>query len=67
MYEEVQIEQQGDDLDIAFNVKYITDVLRVLEGESMVMKFNSGVSPCIIEPADNQNALYMVLPVRLKA
>ena len=68
VYEEVGIEKEGADLDIAFNVRYIQDVIRVIDDDSFTMNFNSPVSPCIIKSTDDSDGyLYMVLPVRVNA
>ncbi len=53
--------------EIAFNVKYVTDVLRAISDESFLMKFNSPVSPCVIAPVEGNAYTYMVLPLRLNA
>jgi len=42
-------------------------VLRAVDSEEIVMKFNSGVSPCVIVPAEGDDYLFMVLPVRINA
>lgn len=50
MEEKMQVSTEGKDLTIAFNVRYITDVLKALSDEQIVMRFNSNVSPCVICP-----------------
>ena len=65
--EEVAIENTGEPLDIAFNVKYIQDALRNIEEDTFLMKFNAPVHPCVITAENEENYLYMVLPVRINA
>ena len=67
VYEEIQVETEGEGLEIAFNVKYVTDVLRAIADDSFLMKFNSPVSPCVIAPTEGTAYTYMVLPLRLNA
>ena len=67
VYEEIQVETEGEGLEIAFNVKYVTDVLRAIGDEAFLMKFNSPVSPCVIAPVEGGAYTYMVLPLRLNA
>lgn len=62
--EEVDVITEGKDLDIAFNVRYMSDMLKVLEEETIHMNFQSNVSPCVIKPADGDQYEYLVLPVR---
>ncbi|EKQ57786.1 MULTISPECIES: DNA polymerase III subunit beta [unclassified Clostridium] len=63
--EEISIKLQGEEIQIAFNSKYLLDVLKNMEEDDVVMKMTSSVSPCVIEEKDNENAKYLVLPVRL--
>lgn len=63
--EEISIKLQGDEIQIAFNSRYLLDVLKNVEGNEVVMKMTSGISPCVIEEKNNENAKYLVLPVRL--
>lgn len=63
--EEIAIKLQGDEVQIAFNSKYLLDVLKNIEEDEVIMKMTSGISPCVIEEKDNENAKYLVLPVRL--
>ena len=62
--ETLNVTTEGKDLTIAFNVRYITDVLKALSDEEVVMRFNSNVSPCVICPTEGEAYLYLVLPVR---
>ena len=45
------------------------DAIKVAPADENVMELNTPTSPCIILPAEGkeENFLYMVLPVRLKA
>lgn len=63
--EEVFIEKEGTDLDIGFNSKYILDVLKAVNDESISMEFNTSVSPCLIKPLEGRAFEYLVLPVRI--
>ncbi len=65
VFEEMGIEWQGEDLDIAFNVRYTSDVLRNIDEEKMLMRFNTPVSPCVIVPEEGDSFLYLLLPVRI--
>ena len=65
VHEEMDVKLQGDPLEIAFNAKYITDVIRNVTDSELCMKFNSNVSPCIFCPADGDQYLYLILPVRV--
>ncbi len=58
----------GQGLEIGFNNKYLMDSLKAAPAEKLRMEFTTGVAPCVILPAEGEeNFVYMVLPVRLKA
>lgn len=58
----------GNGLEIGFNNRYLMDALRYAPADRVRMELNTSVSPCIITPVSGEdNFLYMVLPVRLKA
>ena len=62
------ISGDGQGLEIGFNNKYLMDALKAAPAEKLRLEFTSGVAPCVILPAEGEeNFIYMVLPVRLKA
>ena len=63
--EELEISLAGDPVDIAFNSKYIADIIRNVPDEELCMKFNSSVSPCVVVPQNGDDYLYLILPVRV--
>ena len=67
VHEELEIDQEGADLKIAFNVRYLTDVVRYIDAERIQMNFNNAISPCVITPVDDRDYLHLVLPVRTAA
>lgn len=67
VHEQLEVEHEGDDLLIAFNVKYVIDAVRAIDDEQVVLRFNSGVAPCVIAPTEGDSYLYLVLPVRINA
>ena len=62
-----RVEGNGNQLEIGFNNRYLMEALKYAPADTVRMELNTGISPCIITPADDsENFLYMVLPVRLK-
>ena len=59
----------GGGLEIGFNDRYLKDALRAAPASRVKLELSSGVSPCVILPAEEggEDFLYMVLPVRLKS
>ena len=66
--DECGMDGSGEDLEIGFNDKYLLEALKAAPAEDVMLELSTGVTPCVISPADeNNNFLYMILPVRLKA
>lgn len=55
---------EGDPVDIAFNAKYVTDILKNIDSESLIFSFNNSLSPASIKPIDDENYTYIITPVR---
>ena len=67
-YDECPLSGDGGGLEIGFNNKYLMDALKAAQADKVRLELTTGVSPCVILPTEGEeNFLYMVLPVRLKA
>lgn len=62
--EQIEIEQEGEDVAISFNAKYIIDVLKVIESENILLETSGSFSPCIFKPENNEDYLCLILPLR---
>lgn len=66
--DECPVKGDGEGLEIGFNNRYLLEALKAAPSETVRINVTSGISPCVIVPADgSNNFLYMILPVRLKA
>ncbi|NMA03240.1 MAG: DNA polymerase III subunit beta, partial [Clostridiales bacterium] len=65
VHEEIEIELEGDDLQIAFNSRYFIEALRVVDDDVIYLEFTTNLSPGIIKPISNDNTIHLILPVRL--
>lgn len=63
--EELDIQLEGEDIEIGFNPRYMLDALKVMESEQVILEMTTPVSPCIMKPLDSATYLYLVLPVRM--
>lgn len=59
------IKQECEDLEIAFNGRYLLEMAKNIESENMTIKFKSPVTPVTCSPADNEDCKFVVLPIRL--
>lgn len=63
MDESISIEKEGKDLRIAFDPKFIIDVLRVIDEEQVSLYLFNAKAPCFIR--DDDSYIYLILPVNL--
>ena len=66
-YEELEVEQQGEDLTIAFNARYLVEILNHIDSAQTVMEFLGPLSPAAIkpvEPVEGAQQLYVLMPLR---
>jgi DNA polymerase-3 subunit beta len=61
----VKAEIDGADIQIAFNSRYLLDVLALLGSEKVTMGFNGPLSPGVIKPAGKDDYTYVIMPVRV--
>ncbi|MDR2658229.1 MAG: DNA polymerase III subunit beta [Oscillospiraceae bacterium] len=59
------VETEGKPLEIAFNDKYLIDILKAIDDDAVEMRFQTSVSPCIVKPLEGDDYLYLVLPMRV--
>ncbi len=65
-HEQMQASINGGRIEIAFNAKFIMDVLRNIETQEVTLKFRDSLSPVLVTPADDStNYLCIVMPMRL--
>jgi DNA polymerase III subunit beta len=66
-YEELEVEQTGDDLTIAFNARYLVEILNHIDAPQIVMEFLGPLSPAAIRPSDEAEGvvqMYVLMPLR---
>lgn len=65
--ESVEIQLEGEFLDIAFNSRYLIDALKVINSEKIKIEFTTNVNPGVITPIseDAEEYSYLLLPVRV--
>jgi DNA polymerase III subunit beta len=66
-YEELDVEQTGDDLTIAFNARYLVEILNHIDSPQIVMEFLGPLSPAAIRPSDEAEGvaqMYVLMPLR---
>jgi DNA polymerase-3 subunit beta len=65
LHEEIPIYLEGESAEIAFNARYLIDVLKVVDQEEINLDLTGSLSPGIIRPAEDKHVLFLVLPIRI--
>ena len=65
--ESIPVSFSGDKFNIAFNVRYLLEGLKVISCENIVLKCNLATTPAVFVPEDNINYFtYLVMPVQVR-
>jgi len=65
-HEEVEVIKEGEDTRMAFNSRYMLDMLSVAETEAIEMELGGEVSPALLRPQGQANYLYVLMPMQLE-
>lgn len=63
-YESIPITTVGTEIVIAFNVKYVTDILKNIGASELLFSLNTPLSPASLRPINDENYTYIITPVR---
>ena len=64
---EIDAAIKGDEIEIAFNVKYLIDVLSVMDSAQVVLETTTSTSPGVIKPVGDVNFLHVMMPMHVYA
>jgi len=56
--------QTTGEIEIAFNAKYLSDVLPVLGAEKLELLFSGPLSPGLVRPKNSKDYLYIIMPLK---
>jgi len=66
--ESIPVSYSGENFDIAFNVRYLLEGLKVISSENVLLKCNIATTPAVFVPEDNLNSFtYLVMPVQVRS
>jgi DNA polymerase-3 subunit beta len=60
---EIEAQVEGEEGQIAFNSRYLSDVLAVLGKDKVAMEMTTSSSPGVIKPVDTDNYIHVVIPM----
>ena len=66
--ESLPVSYNGEKFNIAFNVRYLLEGLKVISCENVILKCNLPTTPAVFIPEDNLNSFtYLVMPVQVRS
>ena len=66
-HEELEVEQTGDGLTVAFNARYLVEILNHIESAQTLIELDKELSPAAIRPVEANefgNQMYILMPLR---
>ena len=63
--EELEIEYDGEEIEIGFNVNYLLDALGAIEAEQVTLAIVDSNSSCLLMDTSHDDCKYVVMPMRL--
>ena len=63
----MQAQISGEDIEIAFNIKYLIDGLKALQSSEIQMQLNTATSPVILTPLGSFKMTYLIMPVQIRS
>ena len=68
MRETIDAEVNGEPLDIAFNVVYLSDAMKMFDNGTIILHLNSSITPCVVcTTTAVSDFFWLILPVRTSA
>jgi DNA polymerase-3 subunit beta len=65
-YDVINCDIDGQNLEIAFNPRYLIEALRAVDEDNILLTFTTALSPCILRGVENDTFKYLILPLRLR-
>jgi len=63
---EIETKVEGEDLEIAFNCRFLLDFLGSVEGEEIIFEANDSLSPGVFKIAGDSSLTHIIMPVRIQ-
>jgi DNA polymerase-3 subunit beta len=63
--DELDVEYQGETIEIGFNPQFVIEVLKIVDEDKILLELKDSQSSGLLKPVDNEDYMYVVMPVRL--
>ena len=64
-YEELEIVKEGEDIEIAFNAKYLVEFLGVVGAEGVFMELTGPLNSGMVKPVGTEDYIYVLMPMQI--
>ncbi len=65
--ESLSVDMNSESFQIAFNVRYLLEGIKVIDTTTVQLSCNSATSPAVFSPVDtNFNFIYLVMPIQIR-
>lgn len=64
-HENMNVEYNGDRLEIGFNARYFIDAIQAMESERISLAFIDSSKPCLLKGEADQGFLGLIMPMRI--
>lgn len=65
--ESLSAQISGEDLEIAFNVRYLVEGLKAMDSTEIQLQLNSETTPVIVSPLSGRKMTYLIMPIQIRA
>jgi len=63
--EDMSIEFAGDPIEVAFNPRYFTEALSVIDDDNVLLNITNDEKPCLVEGSEDKSYLSVIMPMRI--
>ncbi|MCX7918769.1 MAG: DNA polymerase III subunit beta [bacterium] len=63
--DEFNVTYDGEEVQIAFNGKYLIDILKNIDAEEMSLEINQPLTPGVIKPVGDDNYINVIMPIKI--
>lgn len=66
-HQQIEATVEGDEIEIAFNVRYLLDALGVIDTPQVALETTTPSSPAVIRPVGDDDYLHVIMPMHIES
>lgn len=63
--ENIAVEYSGEEIEIAFNSRFLEDGIQCIEGKKVVLGMSEPLKPGVIKETESDEFMYIIMPIRI--